>query len=184
MEIEVERFAKKSMDIKMSKIFEIAENPKILIDKDFDSNLLSIEGLKLNDDYRKIDLLDIVEVYIRNYSNPYANFTERLEQLKNHDGFIHMAGRFGFGIKNQRITEIIFRGKYIDELKRYDEPAIVDFCGKPNKVLTDSITWVFDYVEYAKILVFSDRRLYFFIDTETKKVSEIRIGDVDEKFFM
>ncbi len=168
----------------MSKIFEIAENPKILIDKDFDSNLISIEGLKLDDDYRKINLRDVVEVYVRNYSNPYANFTERLEQLKSHDGFIHMAGRFGFGIKNQKIIEIIFRGKYIDELKNYDGQAIVDFCGKPNKVLTESITWVFDYVEYAKILVYSDRRLYFFIDTETKKVSEIRIGDVDEKFFM
>lgn len=167
----------------MSKIFEIAENPKILIDEDFDSNLISIEGLKLDDDYRKINLLNVVEVYVRNHSNPHAGITERLEHLGNNDGFIHMTGRLGFGIKNQKITEMIFREKYLDELKNYDRQTIVDFCGKPNKVLTESITWVFDYVEYAKILVYSDKRLYFFIDTETKKVSEIRIGDVDEKFF-
>ena len=167
----------------MSKNFEIAENPEILIDKDFDCNLVQLEGLKLGDDYRKINLLDVVDIYVRNYNNPYANFTNRLEQFKKHDGFIHMAGKFGFGIKNQKITEIIFRGKYIDELKKYDGQKIVDVHGKPNKVLTDSITWVFDYVEYAKTLVYSDKRLYFLIDTDTRRINEIRIGDVDEKVF-
>ncbi len=167
----------------MNKNFEIAENPEILIDKDFDCNLVQLEGLKLGDDYRKINLLDVVDIYVRNYNNPYANFTDRLEQFKKHDGFIHMAGKFVFDIKNQKITEIIFRGKYIDELKNYDGQKIVDVHGKPNKVLTDSITWVFDYVEYAKILVYSDKKLYFFIDTDTRKINEIRIGDVDENVF-
>ena len=167
----------------MGKNFEIAENPQILIDKDFESDLIQIEGLKLGDDYRKINLRDVVDVYVRDYSNPYANFTERLEQFKNHDGFIHMAGRFGFGIRNQKITELIFRGKYIDELKNYDGQKIVDVHGKPNKVLTDSITWVFDYVEYAKILVYSNKRLYFFIDTDTRRINEVRIGEVDEQIF-
>jgi len=167
----------------MSKNFEIAENPEILIDKDFDSQLVQLEGLKVGDDYRKINLRDVVEVYVRDYKEPYANLTTRIEQLKNHDGFIHMAGKFSFAVKNQKISEIKLSGKYIDVLKQYDAQRIIEMYGKPNKVLTDSITWVWDYVEYTKILAYSDKKLYFFLDSDTKKISEIRIGDVDEELF-
>ena len=167
----------------MGKNYEITENPKILFDKKFDSNLVQLEGLKLGDDYRKINLHDVVGVYVRDYKDPYANFAKCIEQFDKFDGFIHMAGKFSFAIKDQKVSAIMMSGKYIDILKGYDAQMIVEVCGKPDKVLTDSVTWVWDYVEMAKILVYVEKRLYFFIDPDTKKLSEIRIGNVNEEAF-
>jgi len=157
----------------IGKNFEIAENPEILIDKDFDSKLVQLEGVKLGDDYNKINLLDIVEIHLRNCIEPYANFAERLEQFKNYDGGIHMTGKESFVIKNQKIANIMLYGKYIDSLKQYNEQKIIDVHGEPNKVWNDDL-------EDEKILGYSDKRLYFFIDRNTKRINQVIIGEVIE----
>jgi hypothetical protein len=146
----------------IDKNFEIAENPEILIDKDFDFKLVQLEGVKLGDDYKKINLLDIDQILLLNYE-PYTNSAEKIEQFRNHDGGIHMAGKGTFIIKNQRITDIVLRGKYIDNLKQYNEQKIVDVYGEPNKVWNDDL-------EDEKILGYSNKRLYF-LSTETPKES-------------
>jgi hypothetical protein len=167
----------------MSKSFEISENPLILIDKDFDCRLVQLEGLKLGDDYRNINLPDVVEVYVADYKEPYANFAKRIEQFETGCGFIHMAGHFSFGIKNRKIIEIKLSGKYMDELKNYNDQNIISVYGKPDKWLTDPIMFIDDFIEKANILAYSERKLYFFIDLKTKRIYDIRIGDVDEKFY-
>jgi len=156
----------------IEKNFEIAENPEILIDKDFNSKLVQLEGAKLGDDYKKINPLDKAQILLHNYE-PYANSAERIDEFKNYDGAIHMAGKESFIIKNQKIADIVLRGKYIDNLKQYNEQKIIDVYGEPNKVWRDDL-------EDEKILGYSDKRLYFFIDRNTKRINEIIIGEVVE----
>jgi len=157
---------------------EIAENPEILVDKDFDSKLVQLEGIKLGDEYKKIHLLllDIVEVYVINSTEPYANFTKRIELFKNHNGFVHMAGKFGFGIKNQKITEMRLYGKHIDDIKQYNKQKIIDVHGTPRKI------WVIDD-EDEKVLAYSNKKLYFIVDRHTEIINEVRVGDINEEIY-
>jgi hypothetical protein len=167
----------------MSKNFEIAENPKILLDQNFDFKQIQIEGLKLNENYKSIQLINIVDIYVEDCDYLYDNFTKRLEHFEKHNGVIHMAGKIAFKIKNQKIDLIILRGKYIDKLKSYSSKEITNTFGKPDKILTNSISWLIDYVEYAKIYAYADRKIYFFFDEETKKIDEIQIGNFNEAFY-
>ncbi len=159
--------------------FEISENPKILVDKNFDFKLVRLEGLGLGDDCGRIRLVDVVDVYVEGYNEPYANFTDRIKQFKIHDGFIHMAGKFSFGVKNQRINEIKLTGKYMDSLKKIDKERVINVHGDPSEILIDSITWGFDPVEYGKILVYLKKKLHFNIGSDTGRIKEIIIGDID-----
>ncbi len=167
----------------MMKKFEIAENPEILLDKEFNYNLVQLEGHNLNGDYRKINIDDVTEVHVENYEEPYANLKKQIEQFDKHNGWIHMAGNFAFAIKNQKISQIILRGKYIDDLMKLKSTDIINFHGNPDKILIEIDPWEWAEVEDATILVYSNKKLYFFIDSRTKKVSEIRIGNVNEKYY-
>jgi len=166
----------------IEKKFEIAENPKILVDKDFDSKLVQLEGVKLGDDYKKINLLlpGIVEVHMFNSMEPYAHYKKQFEQFKDefkdNNGYIHMAGKLGFVIKNQKITEIMMYGKCVDSLKQYNVQKIIDVHGNPRKI------WVIDD-EDEKILAYSDKKLYFFIDRYTEIISKVSVGDVNEEIY-
>lgn len=167
----------------MGKNFEIAENPEILVDRDFDPNQVQVIGLKLYDDYRRIPSVEIVGVGVEGYDDSLDNFTQRLEKLSQYNGWVRLAGQLSFRIENQRIVEIVIMKKWLGKLSKYNGEQIMSVYGNPTEVLTDSLTWVTDYVEYAKVLVYSEKKLYFFIDTHTKKVNEIRIGDVDRRRF-
>ena len=160
--------------------YEISTNPSILIDENFDPDLVQLEGIKLGNDYTKIEYSNIVGVYVIDYDEPYSNFSEQLKQFRNKNGFIHMAGKFSFGIKNQEINEIKLSGKYIDSIQKIKKKDIVKLFGNPDIVLTDSIYWGgADYCVYGKILAYLDKKLYFNIDEKTKRVSEVLIGNVD-----
>lgn len=167
----------------MIKDFEITRNPGILLDQDFDHRQIQVEGLKLNDDYRKIELIDIIEVIVKGHYDFNDNFAKRLAKLSKYDGNIYLPGGLNFHIVNERIAAIALGNKYIDNLKKYGTARIMEVHGPPDKVLTDSLTWVTDYVEYAKIFVYSDKKLYFFLDTDTGRIDQVIIGDVDERVF-
>jgi hypothetical protein len=164
----------------IEKSFEIAANPEILVDKDFDSKLVQLEGIKLGDDYKKINLLlpDIVEVHMFNSTEPHADYKKQIEQFKdefkNHNGYIHMRNKFGFVIKNQKTAEIMMYGKCIDYLKQYNIQKITAIHGNPRKI------WVIDD-EDEKILAYSDKKLYFFVDRYTEIIREVRVGDINEE---
>ena len=168
----------------MSNFIEIATNPDILIDLEFNSNQILIEGLKLNEDYNNIPLIDIVEIYVEDYDCSNSNFTKRLAKFKTHSGAIHLAGEISFHIENQGIDQIILRGKYIDNLKNYGSEKLLSVFGEPDKILSDYIDWAYDHQEYAKIYAYSSKKIYFFIDIETEKINEIRIGNLDEKKYV
>ena len=167
----------------MMKKFEIAENPEILLDKEFNCNSVQLEGHNLNGDYRKINVNDVIDVYVENYEEQYANFKKQIEQFDKYNGCIHMAGKFAFAIKNQKISQIILRGKYIDNLMKLKSTDIINFHGKPDKILIEIDPWEWTEVENKEILVYSKKKLYFFIDSRTKRVSEIHIGNVNEKYY-
>jgi len=163
--------------------FEISKNPNILIDNNFDYKLITLENIKLDDSYENINILDVVDVYVENYSEQYANFQQQISQFTHANGWIHMSGKFTFGIKNSKIDTINLKGKYIENLTKFKEKHIISVYGEPDKILVDADDWGIDYVEHAKILVYTDKKLYFFIDSDSKKLKEIHIGNINEKFF-
>jgi hypothetical protein len=164
----------------IDKNFEIAENAEILIDKDFDSKLVQLEGIKLGDDYKTINLLlpNMAEVQMIIFTDADYKALYRIEQFedefKEHNGYIHIARKFGFVIKNQKITEIMMYGKCVDNLKQYNIQKIIDIHGNPRKI------WVIDD-EDEKILAYSDKKLYFFVDRYAEIIREVRVGDVNEE---
>ena len=163
--------------------YEIADNPEILLDKEFDCLSVLLEGNMLNGDYRKIEIADVTDVHVENFEDPYANFMKKIEQFDKHDGWIHLAGKFAYGINNQKISQIILRGKYIENLMKLESSDIINFHGKPDKVLIETDPYEWAEVEDAKILVYSNKKLYFFIDSNTKRVREIHIGNINEEFY-
>lgn len=161
-------------------MFEIIENPKIIVDKAIDSNQVQVNGLRLGDDYQRIRLEDVDYVHVQDYDYSNDNFTKRLEQLKKHDGNVNIVGGLCFFIKNKKVAAIRLQENYVDRLRSYDHKKIIKVYGEPDRVLRDSRTWVTEYA-YAMVLAYSKRRLYFFLDPNTKRPKEIHIGDLDER---
>lgn len=167
-----------SKSIDMINKFEIAENPNILLNKDFDYKMVELEGNKLNGDYNNINILDVTEVHVEDYKEKYSNFTKKIEQFENYNGWIHMSGEFSFGIYNQKINQISLRGKYIETLMEYNEKDIIKVYGNPDKILKSVDCFV-----NARIFVYSNNKLYIFIDIDSNKIREIQIGNVNEEFY-
>jgi len=165
----------------MPKNLEIADNPNILLIKDIDSNLIQLEGIKLNEDVKKINIGDIVDIHVIDYEEQYSNFAKKVEQFNNHDGWIHMAGDFTFGIKNKKIDSILLKGKYVDKLRKFQYQDIINALGSPDKILVDFLFDLWGDTEDAKILVYSKQKLYFFLDVKTLKIKEVHIGNINEK---
>ena len=165
----------------MTNKFEIAKNPKILLSKEFDSNLIELDGVKLNEEFRKVNISDVVEVHVNDSKEEYLNFTKKIEQFDNHAGWIHMAGNFSFCIKNKKVDAILLKGKYLEQLKGYQYKDIISVFGTPDKILVDFLFDLWGDTEDAKILVYTKQKLYFFIDVKSLKVKEVHIGNINEK---
>lgn len=164
---------------RMNQQFEISIHPEIIFQKDVDVSLISVDGVKLNDDYDEIDFYEIVYIYLKEYDFENDNFTRRMEKFKTHNGYIHLAGKLSFSITDQRVTNITLKRKYIEKFLLFGKEEVIAALGKPDRILLEDNDWSIGTID-TEIFVYANGQLFIFIDTQSKKVNEIRLGIMDE----
>jgi hypothetical protein len=153
------------INMDMDSEFEVSLHPEIFLRKHLDVSRVSVDHVKLNDHYDEIDLYDIIDIYIRDYDYSNDNFTRRLEKLKTHDGFIHLAGKISFGIVSQKVNQIILRGKYMEELTKLGKEEIIQIHDQPDKIRLEENSWEIGVID-TEILIYNPGNICFFIDNE------------------
>src|SRR6185436_17540306 len=109
----------------MSSDFDVVIHPEVFFEKDFDLTKISVGNVKFNDHYDEIDFYEIIHISVKDYDSYDDNLTQRLEKLKTSDGHIGLAGGIGFGITNERVTEISIKGKYFEQLEKFGKQDIL-----------------------------------------------------------
>ena len=150
----------------------------LLLDSSFSFKTFTIENLMFGDYYHKIIIENINDIYVSGETSK-MNITEKFRLFQMEPGFIHMPG-LTIEINEQKIKSFRLRGKYLGTFDLKTVTDIESLLGKPDKVLTEGIMWVTDFVAEAMVLVYRALGLHFHCDIESKKIIEIRLGKLDE----
>ncbi len=158
-----------------------------LIQNEITAAQLEIGFFKLGRNFEVIDVFEINDIYVENptaegYNFENSNFTikERLEKLKMFNGWVHLAGGLSCGIKNQIISDFRLSKKYIESINYFTREDIINFNGKPDYELIDSMSGGMDYSIDNYILVYESKGLNFFIDPDKNTLTEIYTGKLDK----
>lgn len=129
---------------------------------------LEIGSIRIGNHLDVIDIFEIVEFHIFNehpenttiiYS--HLTFKERLELLKSHSGIIHFAGGLACKITNQHISGFRISKKYMESVMYFTKKDILQFYGKPDVELIDSISFDINYSIDNYILVYRSKKNKF-----------------------
>jgi hypothetical protein len=149
---------------------------------------LEIGPVQLGKPIDCIDIFEIVDLYvhrpeIKEFTFESSNFTfrERLEQLKERNGFIHLAGGLTCGIENLRITDFRFTKKYLEPVAGFTREEIIQFHGIPDaELVDDDLYGGFNYAIDSYILVYRNKKLNFHVEPGTGKLIEISTRNMDD----
>jgi len=151
---------------------------------------IEIGFLKIGRNINEIDIFEITDIHVNVPTNEEHKFLdsdftikERLEKLKNFDGWIHMAGGLSCIIKNQIISAFRLTRKYIEPINYFTREDILHFYGTPDYELIDDISWGIDTSIENYILVYNNKKINFYIDPDKNILKEIYIGILEKEKF-
>ena len=159
----------------------MTDNIELLLDPNFNFKIFTVENLIIGDYYDKILIEKVKDIYVQGETGK-MNISEKFKRFKMENGFIHMHD-LTVEIKEQKIQSFRLRDKYLSFLISKTAQDIESFLGKADKVLTHGIMWVTDFVAEASVLVYRSQHLHFLLDIESKKVIEIRIGEIEDTVY-
>ncbi|HNY55196.1 MAG TPA: hypothetical protein PKI86_06195, partial [Chitinophagales bacterium] len=141
-----------------------------------------INNLKINSPLSEIDFYEINDIYVKKNGGDNSDYTikERLKQLKENDGWIHLAGGMSLGITDSQIKKMRLSKKYIKSVSDISKEKVITDLGQPELELTDDLNWLSEYYVDAYILVYKNLNLNIFLNPETLKIKEIIIGELDK----
>ncbi len=149
---------------------------------------ISFGLIKIGSKIEDIDITEINEIYVlhpliktNNFENLDYTIRERLELLKEYNGYIHLAGGLSCSIKNQTIEDLRIYKLYMEKVKHFTREEIISFHGIPDYELED-ITPFSSKVNNI-ILSYETKRINFYIDPKESTLKEIYTGKIDKSKF-
>ena len=162
-----------------------------LVENRISSSEFEIGTIKIGKNFNEIPKNEINDIYIINPKIEGYNFessdftiTERLEQLNEFDGFVHLAGGINCKIENQKIMHLRLSRKYIELIKEYSMQEVLEYYGQPEYELIDDMAFGgFDYAIENYILVYENKNINFYFDPNTLKLKEINTNILNYKTY-
>lgn len=153
-----------------------------ILTAEFPIESFRINNLKINGPLSEIDFYEINDIYVKKNGGDNSDYTikERLKQLKENDGWIHLAGGMSVEITDSQIKKMRLSKKYIKSVSDISKEKIITDLGQPELVLTDDLNWLSEYYIDSCILVYKNKKLNIFLNPETLKIKEIIIGELDK----
>ena len=153
-----------------------------ILTAEFPVESFRINNLKINGTLSEIDLYEINDIYVKKNGGENSDFTikERFKQIKENDGWIHLAGGLSLEIKDAHIKKMRMSRKYIKTISNIGKEKIITDLGQPELELTDDLNWLSEYYVDASILVYKNEKLNIFLNPETLKIKEIILGELDK----
>ena len=156
---------------------------ELFLDRQFEANAFKIGKVSLNSSIENIDYMEIVDIYVDKKGYEQLNFSDRIELLKKHKGWIHYASGASFEIKKGIVKQIKLSTRFFQNNKT-KKSDIIKIFGKPDKELIDDILYSgFDYNIDAYILVYRKKNIYAFIHPKTEILIELHFGDFNESYY-
>ncbi|MGI5880422.1 MAG: hypothetical protein ACOX6L_07505 [Syntrophomonadaceae bacterium] len=156
-------------------LFDLVKN-KISIEQ------FAIGTVRIGATIDAINITEINDIYVSGLENQ-SDYTisERLGKLCYNNGWVHFAGGLSCDIKSQTIDGLKIRKRYIEKINHFTREDIIGFHGKPDYELIDYWPWGLNIDVENYILSYNSKKLHFYIDPKTNKLTEIRTGLLNKK---
>ncbi|MBW2960551.1 hypothetical protein [Mesonia aestuariivivens] len=145
---------------------EFTYNPEVILQSEFDSNLLEFNGIGIGQDLSQLPTESVSEFYDKQGESQNTD-------IKN--GWVLTMNGIQYVLKNGIVKMIRVKKNGITKLNRFDKDDVEKLLGKPNKITEDSITWVWDNVVYAKVYHYKKRKTKIHFSTKNGKLCELEI---------
>ncbi len=143
---------------------EFTYNPEIIFEPDFNSEALQFNGIEIGQNMEELSNGQISEYYDEENKNDGKNIQ---------NGWILTDNGIQYVLKKGIVKIIRVKENGVKRLSRFDKSDVEKLIGKPNRISYDSITWVWDYVVYAKIHHYKTRKTKIYYSTENGKICEL-----------
>ncbi len=145
---------------------EFTYNPEVIFESNFDSDLLEFNGIRIGQNLTELLTEQISEYYDEENKNGGKNIL---------NGWVLTDNGIQYVLKKGIVKMIRVKGNGIKSLSGFDRNDVEKLIGEPNRISNDSITWVWDYVVYAKIHHYKKRKTKFHFSTENGTICELEI---------
>jgi hypothetical protein len=154
-------------------------NIEAVFNKDFKPSSFAAKDIKFGEHYGAIDVTEIIDVYVFDFDNSNYNFSERLGKLKTNQGWVHLAGGLSLGVKDQKIDNIMFSKKNIQNLAKFNKNEVIELLGIPDLELDEGTSYGgIDYVVEYYILVYQAMMLNVYLEPEKMTIAKLSIGGI------
>ena len=151
-------------------------NPEVILSMDCRrEELVFYDNKRLGDTVRDIDLTEVTDIYYKGEKN-FARgelLSQRLEKLVKKSGYIHVSNGTSYSVDRGVVVQVKLLHTSLGKLSKLKSDEVVRRCGEPDDVEEDLDPW--DAGVVAKIYVYKQLGIQIYVDTETKRISEVRV---------